>query len=265
MSPILAGGAAIFMRDLRIFLSYRAQALTQFASVLFSLALFYYISKLLKVETFDSPDGYFAFVVIGLVILSVTQSTLILAQSLRSELLAGTFERMLLSPFGAVRSALSMTVFPMVLALITGVWTIAVAAAIFGMDLRWSTAALAIPTGMVAALSFSAIAMLVAALVVVFKQAPGMGAILGLISLVSGFYFPVSVLPGAVQWFSEAQPFTAAVDLMRHFLVGMPTPDPLWICVTKLVAFVAIVLPLSALVLAKSIAVAQRRGTIIEY
>jgi ABC-2 type transport system permease protein len=265
MRPAVAAAGAIFRRDLHIYLSYRTQALTQFFSVLFSLALFYYISRLLRIATFESSDAYFAYVVVGLVILSVTQSTLVLSQALRAELVAGTFERILLSPFGPVPGALAMVVFPMCLALFTGFWTLAVAALIFGLHLHWATVALAVPVGLTAALSFSAIAMIVASVVVVFKQAPGTAMIISLIALVSGFYFPIELLPPWIRWVSEVQPFTPAVELMRHFLVGLPTRDPVWVGVVKLVGFVAVLMPLSTWLLALGIRVGQRRGSIIEY
>ena len=262
---VLAAGLAIFQRDLRLYLSYRTLALTQLFSVLFSLAVFYYISRLLMVNTFDSPDSYFAFVVVGLVILSVTQSTLVLSASLRSELVAGTFERILLSPLGPVRGALSMVVFPMVLALFTGFWTLVVAAAVFGLHLHWATVALALPVGFAAALSFSSIAMLIAAMVVVFKQSPGVNMLISLIALASGFYFPISLLPSWIRWVSEVQPFTPAVNLMRHYLVGMPLPDAAGLYALKLIGFVVVLLPLSTWALSRGIAVGQRKGTIIEY
>ena len=62
---------AIFRRDLQIFLSYRGQAVSHAFSAAFSIALFYYISRLLQIRDFESPDAYFAFVVVGLVIMAV--------------------------------------------------------------------------------------------------------------------------------------------------------------------------------------------------
>ncbi len=158
-----------------------------------------------------------------------------------------------------------MLIFPMTLSMFTGFWTLVVASTIFGLKLHWATVALAVPVGIVAALSFSAIAMIIAALVLVFKQAPGVNAVISVIALVSGFYFPVSLLPGWIHWVAEVQPFTPAVDLMRHFLVGLPTTDPVWTYIVKLVGFVAILLPISVWLLARGIARGQRQGTIIEY
>ena len=84
-------------------------------------------------------------------------------------------------------------------------------------------------------------------------------------TLVSGFYFPTALLPGWIGWTSEAQPFTPAVELLRHVLVGLPLSEPAWLAVVKLLAFATIVLPLAAWAFARGIALSQRRGTIIEY
>jgi ABC-type multidrug transport system permease subunit len=256
---------AIFRRDLQIFLSYRGQAASHAFSAAFSIALFYYISRLLQIREFESPDAYFAFVVVGLVIMAVLQSTLVLAASVRSELVAGTFERLLLSPFGAVRGALSMMIFPIVLAIAIGIWTLLLATVFFGLGLRWETAPLALPVALLAALAFSAIALLATAAVIVFKQAPGVGALVALVTLVSGFYFPTALLPGWIGWTSEVQPFTPAVELLRNVLAGLPLGEPALLAVAKLVAFAVIVLPLAAWAFARGIALSQRRGTIIEY
>ncbi|HVO55200.1 MAG TPA: ABC transporter permease [Solirubrobacterales bacterium] len=257
--------AAIFQRDLRIFLSYRALALSTAFSSVFSVALFYYVARLLSVKEFKSPDDYFAFVVVGLVILAVVQSTLVLSAALRAELVAGTFERVLLSPFGGVRGALSMTVFPIVQSIVLSVWTLFVAALFFHLSLRWETLPLALPVAILAALSFSAIALLVTALLIVFKQAPGLGVLIAGVTLISGLYFPTDLLPGWISWTSEVQPFTPSVDLLRNLLVGLPLPESAWLCLLKLVAFLLVLVPIGIWALVRAIAISQRRGTIIEY
>ncbi len=265
MRDYFEASMAIFRRDLLIFFSYRTLVFSQAVSSIFSIALFYYLSRLLTVQTFQSSDDYFSYVVVGLVILAVIQSTLALSTAVRGELVAGTFERVLLSPFGPVRGALSMMIFPVVQALILGAWTLVVASIFFGLDLHWATVPLALPVGVLAALSFGTIALLVAAVVIVFKQAPGIGMIIAGIALVSGFYFPTELLPGWIEWVSEVQPFTPAVNLLRYVLVDLPLTEPVWASLLKLVGFTAVLLPLATWALARGIEVAQRKGTIIEY
>ena len=265
MSRHLSAGLAIFRRDAQIFFSYRALAFSQAFSAIFSVALFYYISELLSVRSFETQEDYFAFVVVGLVILAVLQSTLVLSATVRAELVAGTFERVLLSPFGGVRGALAMMIFPIVEAIALGVLTLLIATIFFGLPLHWTTVPLALPVAIIAALSFSAIALMVTAVMIVFKQAPGLGVLIAGITLVSGLYFPTSLLPTWISWTSEIQPFTPAVNLLRHLLVGLPTADPTWVYLTKLLVFVAVLLPVGAWALGRGIAISQRRGTIIEY
>ncbi len=102
----MAGAAVgVVQRDWRIFLSYRTRLITQLLSAFFSLTLFYYISRLIRVGAFTSPDAYYAYAVVGLVILQVLNSTLYQPPALlHSELFTGTFERLLISPFGPVGS-----------------------------------------------------------------------------------------------------------------------------------------------------------------
>src|SRR5581483_11376153 len=72
----LTAGFAIVRRDLRITLSYRARFATHVLSVFFTLTLFHFISRLVRVSTFPTPDAYYAFAVVGVISLQVLNSTL---------------------------------------------------------------------------------------------------------------------------------------------------------------------------------------------
>ena len=71
----VSAALGILRRDAAVFASYRLRFATQTAATLFTLLLFYYISRLVRVEMFPSPDEYFAFVTVGLVIFGVLTST----------------------------------------------------------------------------------------------------------------------------------------------------------------------------------------------
>ena len=260
----LSAAGAVVQRDFAIFVSYRARTLAMLANVGLSVTLFYYISRLVDVESFATPADYFAFVVIGLIITQVLQSTLGVALLLRSELVAGTFERILMSPFGVVGGVVSMMIFPFLTSVCLAVAMLAVAVA-FGMPIESSTALLALPVGFLGALSFAGFGVLFAALAVVFKQATGVQWVVALVSLVGGLYFPVALFPDWIQWTSEVQPFTPTVDLLRHLLSGHPMQGPAAEAVIKLVAFAGVLIPLSMVALAAAARRARRRGTIIEY
>ena len=259
-------GVAVLKRDFLTALSYRLQLAGPLLGALLTLTIFYYVSRLVRVETFGSDD-YFAFVLIGIVIFQMLQSILGGAPVLvRQELVAGTFERIVLSPFGPVGAIIAMLLFPFVLALVTGLLTLLFGVLVFGVGLDFPRALLGIPVACLGALAFAPFGILTAAMVLLIKQATmGVTLLLAAISLLSGLYFPVNLLPDWLQWGADVQPFTPTVDLMRHLLVDAPLRDAISIQLAKMVGFTIGMVPLSLGVLAWAIRFTRRRGTIIEY
>lgn len=261
-----SAGLAVLRRDATIYFSYRMAAVTQIISLITGVTLFYYLSRLVTVESFGSPDAYFAYVVIGMVILQAVLGTLgQLPASVRQELVAGTFERLLLSPFGAVAAVLSMIVFPFLRALVFGAVMIVFAILVFGLSLQWPSVLLAIPAAALGALAFTPFALFFTAAIFAFKQAPGVGLVMTAIALTSGLYFPISLLPSWIQWTSDLQPFTPAVNLLRHLAVGTPLDGSPWLLVLRLAGFAAVLLPIALFTMGAALRYGQRRGTITEF
>jgi ABC-2 type transport system permease protein len=256
----------ILRRDMHVYLSYRTRLVSQVITALFSLTLFYYVSRLVHLSGFRSSSDYFGFVVVGLALVSVMYSCFLVPELVRQELVAGTFDRLLLSPFGAVRSVIAMTLFPLVLSFAMAVMTLAIGCAVFGLQMHWSTVPLAVPVMCLALLAFLPFGLLFAALALVIKQgAVGTSWVIALMALTGGVYFPLTVLPPWMQTVGKLQPFTPATDALRHLLVDSPVASSVSSSLLKLVAFAAVLLPTSILLLSAAIRVGQRRGTIIEY
>jgi ABC-2 type transport system permease protein len=258
---------AILKRDARIFMSYRGRFFGQVFSGFFSVAVFFYVSRLVSTESFHSSNQYFAFVVVGLATFGILTSTLVsLPSDIRQELVAGTFERILLSPFGAVWAIVSMTIFPFVMALTGGLVTLMLARLAFGMPIEWQTAWLGIPVVFLGALTFVPFGLLAASAAVSAKQATmGVSLIVTGVSFLGGVFFPVALLPGWIQWTSKVQPFTPTLDMLRHLLVGTPLHGSAFAALAKMVLFAVCLLPPAIAALHVAVRVGQRRGTIIEY
>jgi ABC-2 type transport system permease protein len=256
----------VIRRDAMLFLSYRTQVVTQTLSLLFSLALFYYIARLLHTNTIGTAHDYFAFVVIGLVIMQSLITTLgVIPSSVRQELVAGTLERFLVSRFGALSGIVAMLMFPTISAFVTGIVMLVLATAVFGLHLA-ATAPLAIPVAVLGSVAFAPLTFMLVATVIVVKQAAvGTQFVIAGISIVGGLYFPVALLPSWVRWAASVQPFTPAADALRHLLVGSALQHSMLLELGKLVAFAFVLFPVSLWILRRAIAYAQRRGTIIEY
>jgi ABC-2 type transport system permease protein len=257
----------VVKRDALTFASYPAAMVSQVFALFLSITPFYYISRLVQFDSVGSADDYFAFVVIGLVALQVLNSTLQEPPDLlRGELVTGTFERFLVSPFGPVAGALSMMLFPFLVSVAVGAVMIAIADVVYGLDVRWETAALALPVGALGALAFACFGLALVAAVVTIKQvSSGTTWVVAGISILAGLYFPVAVLPDWMEWMSAIQPFTPAVDLMRNVLVGTPVDGSAWVAAAKVAGFAAVLMPFAAWLLTLAIRAGRRRGTILEY
>jgi ABC-2 type transport system permease protein len=262
-----AAALAVLERDLRIFASYRLRPFTLLIGPLTGVTLFYYISRLVTVSKVGSSDGYFAYVVVGIVALEILTSTIATTPvSLRQELVAGTFERLVLSPFGAVRSIAAMMLFPLLQAFVIATVTLIFGAGVFGMHIAFPDVLLALPAGILGALAFAPFGLLTAAAVLVVKQAlAGVSILITGMSIFAGVYFPVALLPDWIEWVSKVQPLTPAVDLLRHLISSAPTTDPPLLDAAKLVLWACVLLPASLWVLSIGIRYSRRRGTIIEY
>jgi ABC-2 type transport system permease protein len=258
---------AVMERDMRIFRSYRLRPITLIIGPITTVTLFYYISRLVTVEAVGASDGYFAYVVVGVVAMEILTSTIATAPvTLRQELVAGTFERLLLSPLGGVRAALAMMLFPLAQAMVVATVTLVFSAIVFGMPVAWPDVVLAVPASVLGALAFAPFGLLVAASILIVKQAlAGVSILLTAMSIFAGVYFPVRLLPDSVEWLSNVQPLTPALDLLRHLISDAPYAHSPWLDTIKLVAWAAVLFPVALGAIVAAIGYSRRRGTIIEY
>jgi ABC-2 type transport system permease protein len=105
------------------------------------------------------------------------------------------------------------------------------------------------------------------AAVILFKQTnAGATFIVTGVTLLAGVYFPVTLLPGWIEWASSVQPFSPAIDLLRNLLVDTPLPSgSVASAVAKLIGFAAVTMPIAIVALGAAVERSRRRGTIIEY
>lgn len=252
-------------RDATVFASYRFRFVSRVLAMLLTMTMFYYIAKLVRPGVVGPQDRYFAFVVVGIVSLSVITAALNTCQLVRMELLTGTFERMVISPVGPVGAIIALAAFPIVYAIALAGAMLVAAAGIFGFPIHVSGIPAALVVSGLAALAFTCIGLLFIAGLLAFKSAMGASWAIAGLSILGGVYFPLTVFPGWVRWFSDVQPFTPAVDLLRHLLLGTPTMQPFWLELVKLAGFTVVLMPLSAAVLNSAVHLSRRRGTLMEY
>jgi ABC-2 type transport system permease protein len=257
---------AICRRDALIYFSYPGRLLGHLLGAVLPIVSFYYISRFVALHTSQEPTEYFGYAMAGIITLSGAQGVIVVSLNLRSELLTGTFERLVCSPFGAVNSILASVIFPTLLQLCVSAISLGIASIIFEMRLSWHTVPLAVPVAIVGACIFGAFALLGAAAILLFKQsgtaitylATGLG-------IFGGTYFPVALLPAWSHEIINVQPLTNLTSLIRYFLIGYPRHFSVIAPISCLVGALVVLGPAGYLFLHYAIRLARNHATLLEY
>ncbi len=261
--------AAFLRRDWRIARSYRFQFVLDLCVVPLSLALFYFLSRLVDParlpDDVDLSQGYFSYVAVGLVVLRMLQTALTsFATKLATEQTTGTFETLLAAPVSSPMVVLGSTAFELLRALLAGSITLGVAG-LFGLRIDLGVGSiLGLIVGLPALMAtFAAVGVVLGAFAVVVKQ---ITALLGLataaLGLLAGAYFPIELLPGPLRAFANVLPFTWGVDVLRAALLrGELAADRL----VLLAAFAVLSLPLALWLFRLAVDHARRKGTLSQF
>lgn len=186
----------------------------------------------------------------------------ILTETVAWERWEGTIEYTFMAPLSRPTHLFGMGVFAVLYALVRAIFLFAVVAAFFRLELPEADYVAATLVLLVASISFIGIGMMTAVLPLISPE-KGMqfGFIAqGVLLVVSGVYYPVGVLPAAMQWLSVVSPATYALRGMREAIldgtgVGALT-DELW----PLVVIGAVTIPVGLEVFRRGERHAKRYG-----
>lgn len=242
--------AAFLRRDLIDATSYKVAFLSQVATLVSSLLTVYFLSRMVAGERIGAlaPYGgdYFSFALIGVALadyLSVSLSGF--SRGIRLAQTVGTLEAMLSTPASPTTIVIGSAAYQFL-------WSAArvLLYVLGGLVLGASFPAVDVPAALVAValsvVSFAAVGVLGAALILVLKAWDPVTALFaGLSFLVGGVLYPVASLPEVAQWAAWALPITHALEALRGaLLLGRSVVDlaqPLGI----LAGFTALAVPLA--------------------
>ena len=222
----LAKVAAFIRRDWLVAISHRAAFFADAFQLALNALVFALVAQLVdasKLPAYDgSRAGYLEFVVIGiafsLVIALLLQRV---AAAIRQEQLIGTLEMLLLTPTavstlqaGAI--AFDLLQVPLRVCVFMGVVGVA-----FGLDLH-AGGVLPAFVVLVSFLPFVwGLGLMSAGAMLTFRRGGGAIALAGaLVGFASGAYFPLTLLPGALEAIAGWNPMTMAIDAVREALIG---------------------------------------------
>ncbi|UCG48664.1 MAG: ABC transporter permease [Phycisphaerales bacterium] len=263
----LANAAAFVSKDMRIAVSYKMQFMFQFSQVFFSVAIIYFIGKMLGGAN-SSPllreygSDYFSFALVGLAVTSYLKAGLItITNDMRQIMNQGTLEAMCAAPVGYNWLLLYASLWPFVFETIRVISYFIIGMIIFGFRLpaaNWAgallTLALTIPI-------FLMLGIISCSILVLVKRGDPINWIFSSASsLLAGTMFPIAVLPGWLRVIALCLPLTHSLEAMRKCLLMGASAREVHVNLLALLLFTAALLPLTLLVNHACMTRAKKRG-----
>lgn len=258
---------AFLLRDARIALSYRLQFLFQFVVVVFTVLILYFISQLIRATpALEEYGGYLPFAAVGLAVSSYFQTGFSsFAGAIRNEQMAGTLEALLMTPTRIPVIVIASSVWDFFWATAVAITYLVTAQVLLGIHLQGSWT-LALALLFLTTLIFASLGVISASFVMVFKRGDPIGLVIGSLStLLGGVFYPVSALPPWVQTISHLLPITYGLQGLRDVLLRGATLAAVWRDLLVLLAFAAVLVPLSLLCFKKAVTRAKREGSLLQY
>lgn len=258
---------AFLKRDFLIEVSYRFNFLLSLVGVVFSVAVFYFLGRIVPAEAVGpSADDYFSFVLVGMAFAVYLRTGLTaFSESIREEQMMGTLEAMLTTPTSHTTIVLSSSLWRFVFSSVTVLAYLLLGAA-FGISFGGANIPGALVILVLTVISYSALGIISASFIMVFKRGDPVNFLVSNLSiLLGGVYFPITVMPGWLQFFSKLLPIYYSLEGMRGALLKGESLSGLAGEILALVIISVVLLPLSLLLFRLAVNHARRTGTLVKY
>jgi len=186
----------------------------------------------------------------------------ILTETVAWERWEGTIEYTFMAPLSRPIHLFGMGAFAIVYGVIRAVLLFGVVALFFSLDLSSANFAAALLVLLVASISFIGIGMMTAVLPLISpEKGTQLGFVAqGLLLVVSGVYYPVSVLPEWMQWLSVISPATYALDGIRDAIIDGAGVTDMWPNIWPLILIGMVSIPLGLEVFRRGERYAKKHG-----
>ncbi|OLS32701.1 MAG: hypothetical protein HeimAB125_06310 [Candidatus Heimdallarchaeota archaeon AB_125] len=275
-TKFLLGFKATFYRNIKIIWQYKFTLLLGFVNTFAVASLFFYIGNLVPNQTI-SQDGYIVssitYIFAGSMLVDI--STRILTQSMNSftsEMKQGTFETLATQPFGLKKYFVSEITFEviyrMIFSLIYYIPVLLIFPVFRGLTLNFLSILSFMVVIICIILFFFSLSLLAANVTILVKRGREISmVIIGIMHLLSGSLFPLSLFPEWLRIIAYFSPMTLAVQSFRLCLFGQGTlaDGMVWGSVVMLIIMSIIFLLLFNLTYKKIYSKIRSKGTLHEY
>jgi ABC-2 type transport system permease protein len=258
---------ALMINNFLVLRSYRAAFGFELVLGGINVLTYFFISRTFaNTATADlgPAPNYFSYAIVGLAVSNVVgAASIALAVRLREEQLTGTLEAVTTRPVRATEMAIGWSALAFLGALVRAAAYLLFAIVFLNLDVsnaNWPGFVLVL---LATAGALSSVGVVTGAITMLVKRAEAVsGMIIFGLGLVSGAYFPISVLPEWLQPLGAIAPTRFAFDGLRDALfAGGNWENDLLV----LLAFGVLLLPLAMFFFSLSLRIAKRLGSLAEY
>lgn len=218
--------AAFVRRDFLLALSYKFAFFSELAAMLLQTVTFAFLGRLIQPTALPTYGGnrvtYLEFVLIGMALsLFIAIALGKVALAIRNEQLLGTLESILVTPTAPTTVQIGSVAYALLFIPIRLAAFVGLVVVIFGLHFHWGGLGLAAAV-LAAFIPFVwGLGLASASGVLTFKRGTaGVGAMTALLTLLSGAYFPLSLLPAWARTVASVNPLALATGAVREALLG---------------------------------------------
>lgn len=262
---------AFLKKDFLIESSYKASFAFSALSIFFSLLTYFFIDKLFGHRIVDQLQefgvNYFSYVLLSMAFFSYIGVGLgSFSERIHTEQVQGTLEAVLLTPTRITTLLFALALWNLIFATID--MLIYICAGLFIFKINFANVNL-LSTSIILFLtvtSFSALGIISASFIMVAKRGNPLSWFIATFEgILGGVYFPISVLPQWMQFFSKLFPVTYAIRAIELAVYKGHTPLHLLKEIGFLFCFSCVLLPASFFLFRLSIKRARKAGSLMQY
>jgi ABC-2 type transport system permease protein len=205
------------LKDFHVAWSYRGAFIMGAFGIFYQLVIFRFVSHLIGGgHEIGTPDQYFRFVVVGIILTGILRAaTSSAASNARRDQVEGTLEVLAAQPIPVAMLGLGWSAWPVCEALVDGLLTLVIAIPLGFTQVSpdWAPLILCL---LLCLVLFLSIGFCAAAVVVATQQGGQLPALItAALTLLSGAFFPLAVLPGWLHSIADLSPLTYALRALR--------------------------------------------------
>ena len=263
----LSKAMAFIKKDMRIAISYKLQFVFRFSQIFFSVAVIYFIGKMLGASGKPSllkeyGTDYFSFALVGLAINSYLKAGMeSITNDVRQTMNQGVLEAVCAAPINYTWLLLCSSLWQFVFETVRVVSYFLIAIVLFGMRLSHANWAGAIVSLILTALIFLMFGVMSCSILIVLKRGDPIYWFFSRAgSLLAGVMFPISVFPHWLRAVAFCFPLTHSLEAMRQCLFAGASLSQVSRNIWALLGFIVVLIPLAIFVNSLCMRFAKRRG-----